>query len=152
MKKPTIEQQELLQQMIQGNDLREITPFKALETIRKQVGNIHVFTDEMPPRQTSIELRNSGLFEIIEQALKEHERYKVFEEKLGMPLDKFLEWRLNSLIPYCVIEGKVKKVAHYNWLVERNIIEVWDANYRQRYKFHLKDYGKTWALTKEELL
>lgn len=79
------------------------------------------------------------------------EKLEEYEAKIEMPLDKFLEWRLNSVIPYCLIEGKVKRVAHYNWLIERNIIEVWDANYRQRYRFHLRDYGKTWALTREEL-
>lgn len=75
-----------------------------------------------------------------------------WEEKIEMPLIKFLEWRIESKLPYCIIEGKIKKVAHYHCLIERNIIEVWDANLKKRYRFYLKDYGKTWALTKEELL
>lgn len=75
-----------------------------------------------------------------------------WEEKIEMPLIKFLEWRIENKLPYCIIEGKIKKVAHYSWLMERNIIEVWDANLKKRYRFHFRDYGKNWALTKDELL
>ena len=43
----------------------------ALQEIQRQVGNIHYFdfSDDLP-RQTNIELRESGLFEIIEKELK----------------------------------------------------------------------------------
>ena len=75
-----------------------------------------------------------------------------WEEKIEMPLIKFLEWQIESKLPYCIIEGKIKKVAHYLWQIGRNKIEVWDANFKKRYIFHFRDYGKTWALTKEELL
>lgn len=89
--------------------------------------------------------------ENIEEGACKLGRLEDWEEKIEMPLIKFLEWKIENKIPYCIIEGKIKKVAHYSWLVERNIIEVWDANLKKRYRFHFRDYGKTWALTKEEL-
>lgn len=79
------------------------------------------------------------------------EKLEEYESKIEMPLDKFLEWRLNCLIPYCVIEGKVKKVAHYTWQVEKNTFEVWDGNLKKRYRFYFRDYGKTWSLKREDL-
>lgn len=41
---------------------------EALEDLRFQVGNIHYFTKDL--KQTTREVRDSGLFEIIEKELK----------------------------------------------------------------------------------
>lgn len=155
MKKITIEQQELLQQMIQNNNLREITPFKALEMIKKQVGNIHVFTDEMPPQQTSVELRNSGLFEIIEQAFDEYlilqkmrAEYKAIEEKIGISLIT-----LFSAIENGVWVKTKNGISHHFTVSVRKWLQTntYCLYYRPYTHVWFENYGKTWALTREEL-
>jgi len=98
------------------------------------------------------ELKPLVIGEYVRHSLNKLGQLEDYEEKIEMPLVKFLEWQINNLIPYFVIEGKIKKAGHYHVYTLRNIIEVWDANLKKRFRFYYKDYGKTWALTREELL
>ena len=50
---------------------KELTPLKALEEIKRQVGNIHYFAfTQNIPTMTTIQLVDTPLFKIVENALK----------------------------------------------------------------------------------
>lgn len=88
--------------------------------------------------------------------MAEMREYKTIEKELGMPLDKF----------FMLVNKKIKRVyykphnmTHPVYLSKYDLANL--INYKfieigglgtDRIVLDLKDYGKTWALTKEELL
>ena len=74
------------------------------------------------------------------------------EEELEMPLIKYLEWKTQGKKPYYIHNGKIIIMAHYSIVVGTKEIHVWNGNTKERTTLYFKDYGTTWALTKEELL
>lgn len=107
---------------------------------------------------------------VIEQALKENEQYKAIEQELGIDLITFIKLlecqyarttifvktsprakkvemkeKLELFADLKTKSMKVKSVARY---------PTWDTELVYRGCYHsydFKDYGKTWALTREEL-
>lgn len=95
-------------------------------------------------------------FKIIEAALNKLDKLENIEEKLGFDLIKFLKATINGIY----IKEFKKLYLDYNFeptiyrfnnkgkYFER---ECEDMGARWIEKYYLKDYGKTWVLTKEEL-
>lgn len=108
----------------------------------------------------------------IEQALKEHEQYKAIEQELGIDLLNFSKI-LYALEKECVYV-KVKEKKQYDGYsvdeetgeIERKVIVRFSryingtrdwfftisfSDISSVNQYLLKDYGKTWALTRKEL-
>lgn len=106
---------------------------------------------------------------IIEQALKEHEQHKVVEEELGLPLNVWVylaKKELNKDIRKVYVENTIdderqrQRFMLVNGRPQRHIIYIdFDKKLFQLQgtadewcnKVPFSDYGKTIALTKEEL-
>lgn len=93
---------------------------------------------------------------IIEQELKEHEQYKATEEDLGINLLTFVKV-LKAPEIYVKRKNEIFEVLHCDirWDIVVNSIAIVleeSKNHTLYSIYHLRDYGKTWALTKEELL
>ena len=108
---------------------------------------------------------------IIENELKEHEQHKAIEKDLGIDLItliKLLECQYARTTIYVKTSPRAKKVETKERLelfadLKTKSMKVksvaryptWDTELVYRscyYSYSFKDYGKTWALTKEELL
>ena len=77
------------------------------------------------------------------------------EEELGIDLIKFVKV-LKAPEIYVKSRNEILEVPHCDicWDIEVNKISIVleeDKNHTLYSIYHLKDYGKTWALTKEEL-
>lgn len=95
-------------------------------------------------------------FDTIEKALKEHEQYKATEEDLGINLLTFVKV-LKAPEIYVKRKNEIFEVLHCDirWDIVVNSIAIVleeSKNHTLYSIYHLRDYGKTWALTKEELL
>lgn len=91
--------------------------------------------------------------ETIERALKEHEQYKDIEEELGIDLYHIMEAILNGYY-WKDIEGNICHFPELDF-IRKDICDESPCRLNHYYWNHtgkyLEDYGKTWALTKEEL-
>lgn len=95
-----------------------------------------------------------NLCECIEKALKEHEQYKSIEEELGIDLVILFKALKNGIYEkfedgtYIKFNGLCMPIKSHKLKlnVNKKCLE------RGNDYFYFKDYGKTWALTKEELL
>lgn len=100
-----------------------------------------------------IERANQTEINIIEKELKEHEQYKATEQELGIDLVTLFKALKNGIWvkydadfgftgkPHIVIKkDKATEICFRDkkWWIQEN-------------DFSLKDYGKTWALTREVL-
>lgn len=96
------------------------------------------------------------LGDVIEKELKEHEQHKAIEEKLEMPIDKFFQALFGS--------AKMLKVwcIHPHKGLQEVFLSDFENHETARYfnafnidvgsiTLGLSQYGKTWALTREEL-
>lgn len=81
-------------------------------------------------------------YKIIETELKEHEQHKVVEQELGINFITLIK---------ALREGFVDGNGEYHHFSNLFIdnIEIFDSY--EKVSFYLNDYGKTWALTREEL-
>ncbi len=110
--------------------------------------------------QCSIDLARADLddYKIIEKALKEHEQYKAIEQELGIDLVTLLDKALKNglwyyskqkghlfVAPSCLLLNVFHKFIYAD-LVDNC------GRRTGRLIIKLSAYGKTWALTKEELL
>lgn len=94
-------------------------------------------------------------FDIIEKELKEHEQYKAIEEKIGCPLEVLLQvFRKGIWVKNDCTKNKIEhwcaqdiKVIDAGWQWDICKIRTTCNKYVGCF-----NYGKTWALTKEELL
>ena len=87
---------------------------------------------------------------IIEKELKEREQYKAIEQELGIDLvTLFGILRTGG----CIWVKNCKGINqwHVESLKQRGLDKQWYLTYSNNVRVKLKDYGKTWALTKEEL-
>ena len=95
--------------------------------------------------------------EIIKKTLEEHEQYKAIEQELGIDLRVLFKALRNNC--YVKIKDRIVETLGGGSLTDEcKYIEfaVDGKDYCNRYDvetiyFGVKDYGKTWALTKEEL-
>ena len=80
--------------------------------------------------------------DIIEKELTEREQYKAIEKELGIDFITLIK---------ALREGFVDGNGEYHHFSNLFIdnIEIFDSY--EKVSFYLNDYGKTWALTKEEL-
>lgn len=109
-----------------------------IETIEKEL-------KELEERREMMKRFNEACVPMVldnrtEKALKENEQYKEIEEELGIDLVTLFKALKNGI--YGKIGNKNEHILapHLSW------------HYREIYIFKIKDYGKTWALTKEKLL
>lgn len=99
---------------------------------------------------------NQKELDTIEKALDEHEQHKAIEEKLEMPIDKFFQALFGS--------AKMLKVwcIHPHKGLQEVFLSDFENHETARYfnafnidvgsiTLGLSQYGKTWALTREEL-
>lgn len=84
-------------------------------------------------------------FTIIEKELKEHEQYKFIEEKLGIDLVTLFKALKNGIWIYD--NGNPFFTSRIKLTMQLDAIHCSISDI----EVLLKDYGKTWALTKEEL-
>ena len=124
-----------------------MTGKEALEELKFQVGSITAYTHDL--QATTFKVRDSGLFEIIEKDLNEYEQHKDFEKDLGIDLITLVK---------AFIYGVYSK--HEKYKIDDVMLGKCDDEYflyvkekigTYRMIGYIKDYGKTWALTKEEL-
>ena len=93
----------------------------------------------------------SSQLDDIEKELKEHEKYKAIEKELGIDLLTLFKALKNGIwTKKGHIEGENLEIHFYQKLLSY-MWESDDENDVDFINFHFKDYGKTWALTKEEL-
>ena len=104
---------------------------------------------------------NSSYVSSIETALKEHEQYKAIEQELGIGLATLLK-ALKGLIYKPTYEKMIKYCGgrypryeegfhlRYNEPTNKYFLEV-GSPLDEWQVLELKDYGKTWALTRKEL-
>ena len=101
----------------------------------------------------------------IEVALKEHEQYKAFEEEAGISvlllirlikyLDKVYRYDLDE--PFYVkdmLSGEVNPITPVYLgldLENKRLVESYNADEPWETEYSFSEYGKTWALAKEEL-
>lgn len=95
-------------------------------------------------------------YKIVEKELKEYEQYRVTEEELGINLLTFVKV-LKAPEIYFKRENEILEVPHCDifWDIAVNSIAIIleeDKNHTLYSIYHLRDSGKTWALTKEELM
>lgn len=110
--------------------------------------------------------KSTECLDTIEKELKEHEQYKAIEDKLGIDLITLFK-ALKNGIWVKDLKNNVYKVSCHLCRVETGggvdcslgLAFQQNGNYKWRYLVldtrrdsDIKDYGKTWALTKEELL
>ena len=77
------------------------------------------------------------------------------EEELGIPLEVLFKALKDGIYcvrkederPYIYFYEKLKLVPYDN----NYLLSVYDEDYEENFVRNLKDYGKTWALTREEL-
>ena len=90
---------------------------------------------------------------IIEKDLERLEKYKSIEEELGVDLITLFKAVKNDF--YFKYEDKIISSNDYSFQTRENIRGDWVldiiSNNLSLLLIKLKDYGKTWALTKEEL-
>ena len=94
-----------------------------------------------------------NLCECIEKGLKEHEQHKAIENELGIELTTLINAVKNGIYEkfedgeYVKFNGLCMSIKPHKLKlnVNKKCLE------RGNDYFHFKDYGKTWALTKEEL-
>lgn len=82
----------------------------------------------------------------MEKIQNELKRYKDIEDELGIDLITLFK-ALKDGVYYLNSQKELRWCQGRNLVISQKSLRV----YRYRYKL-LKDYGKTWALTKEELL
>lgn len=82
----------------------------------------------------------------IEKALKEHEQYKTVEQKLGIDLVTKNKVEQSNEV-YVEGLGIAEIMNYYRTGIS---LDKYDASGNQMF-LRYKDYGKTWALTREEL-
>lgn len=99
------------------------------------------------------------LLDIIEEELKEHRLLKKLEEELGIDLITLFKALKDKQVIFKHIYG-LKKPKIYlethkiaGLLFDGKNYDLWlyDNGYGNQFCAYTKDYGKTWALTKEEL-
>ena len=99
------------------------------------------------------------LLDIIEKELKEHRLLKKLEEELGIDLITLFKALKDRQVIFKHIYG-LKKPKIYlethkiaGLLFDGKSYDLWlyDNGYGDQFCAYTKDYGKTWALTKEEL-
>lgn len=113
---------------------------KGLDLIKRQEAEL---IDGYPTGNVYIGLAQGELNEL-EKELKEHEQYKAIEKEIGIDLITLL--KVQTMGAY--FKGKDKK-----WIPMTDYNEkCFKLSETEIYRFYFKDYGKTWALTKEELL
>ena len=126
---------------------------EALETVFKDI------------EQCSIDLARADLdeYKLIEAALKEHEQYKAVEKELGVDLKILLKafkkvddyYNKNEVVYMKSHDGEifaVKGISLHYCPCRFFITPNYDREGKSQFMtYWLKDYGKTWALTKEEL-
>jgi len=80
-------------------------------------------------------------------------RLEDIEEELGIDLKTFVELNKTSKI----YDKEEEDFMHFNWIDLENKCLVCEDDFDEmsggylHYYYYFKDYGKTWALTKEEL-
>lgn len=89
-----------------------------------------------------------NLCECIEKELKEHEQYKAIEKELGIDLITLFKAISNGV--WVKTKNDISKHLTVALKKRHHTKEYW-LFYRPYSHVYLKDYGKTWALTKEEL-
>lgn len=106
--------------------------------------------------------RSEKALNTIEKELKEHEQYKDIEKELGVDLATLFK-ALKNGIYVKNRKNEIRRVSCNIGLVETGGcnslgLRFQDTNYKWRYLVldtsrdnDVKDYGKTWALTREEL-
>ena len=134
-----------------------------------------IFEDKQKIGLISSELKNRHnvktnctYFSAVISGLKQEEKYLVYEDnyyrlqeykslenELGIDLFTFVEV-LKAPEIYFKRENEILEVPHCDilWDIVANSIAIVleeDKNHTLYSIYHLKDYGKTWALTKEEL-
>ena len=91
-------------------------------------------------------------FDTIEKELKEHEQYKAIEEELGIDLYTFFTVKKRGYIYYRALDGSIRKSKvwaqffGYDWCWY-----IRNPKKKDRKRVRMRHYGKTWALTEEEL-
>lgn len=112
---------------------------KALEALYRMIYNGYVHSD-------CKELK------IIEKALKEHEQCQAIEENLGIDLVTYFKVKRQNYIYYKSLDGSIRKSKvwaqffGYDWCWY-----IRNPKKKDRKRVRMKHYGKTWALTEEEL-
>lgn len=86
---------------------------------------------------------------IIEQALKEHEQHKAIEEELGIDLISLINAIKNG---FWSIKPQEAFFYPNNFYIDIATKCIHNRHLLGRDRFYFKDYGKTWALDKNELL
>lgn len=90
--------------------------------------------------------------DIIEKELTEREQYKAIEQELGIDLVTYFTVKRRGYIYYKALDGTIRESKvwaqffGYDWCW---YIRSPKKNDRRRVR--MKHYGKTWALTREEL-
>ena len=86
--------------------------------------------------------------DIVEKALDEHEQYKAIEQELGIDLVTLFKALKNGI--YCLEQPGNQIVYLEPYFVGMDTFGVWHYTTKTTIK-ELKDYGKTWALDKNDL-
>lgn len=88
-------------------------------------------------------------YEIVKNALEEHEQYKEAEKELGINILTLIR-ALKEGIYLKYPDGSVSDKKHITFDEGLHYCNS-NLGFAIFVNFYLKDYGKTWALTKEEL-
>lgn len=88
-------------------------------------------------------------FETIEKELKEYKQYKIIEEELGIDLMTLLK---ASKEGFWYNSNGTFYFDHFDISLVNRCFRKYIDYLRDYISFDFKDYGKTWSLTKEELL
>lgn len=87
--------------------------------------------------------------DIVKKELKEHEQYKAMEEELGIDLLTLFKALKNGIW----VKTKNGISQHFTVSIRKWLqTNTYCLYYRPYTHIWFEDYGKTWALTKEELL
>ena len=116
-----------------------MTSKQALESIKHFVSCNHP--------QESVYLCDTPEYKEIEKDLEILERYKNIEEKLGISIATLIKAVKNGI--YDIEDKCYRKVSYIN--SRALICEIDDPYDSYKFYFLYKDYGLTWALTREEL-
>ena len=92
-------------------------------------------------------------YDIIKKELKEHEQYKAIEEELGIDLLTLFKALKNGIWFINPVDNKLRySMPIFDTSFEISLKGLTMLSTEIDMLFYFKDYGKTWALTKEELL
>ena len=122
---------------------------EAFEDLKRQVGNMpYTSYDNGLGNRTTFLIKDSAIFPLIENALKKYELMKTIEEWLSKI--RFYGKALNE--PNKILELKFYKLEirpeEDLLLIYFEVLNNWGANIF----YNILSYGRSWALTKEELL